>query len=63
MGQVMSTRSDFAPEEYMKVMSTLQDKAPYTDFSVVKKVIEDSLGKPIEEIFSHFDEVPLGKKF
>jgi len=41
-------------------MSILQDECPPEPFGVVKRTIETEYGKPLEEIFSSFDETPIG---
>lgn len=38
----------------------LQDNVPHKDIDSVRATIEDSYGRPMEEIFSSFDAEPLG---
>ncbi len=59
LGQVLSMRSDLLPADYVKALSTLQDDAPAIPFDDVKKVIEQGLGQPVEELFDELEEVPL----
>ena len=59
MGQILSTRPDLLPVEFIRELPKLQDNVPPFLFTDVKKIIEKELKKPIEEIFSHFDEHPL----
>jgi ubiquinone biosynthesis protein len=59
LGQVLSTRADVVPEEFVAALQALQDRAPQFTFATVKKVIQDELGRPLEELFSSFSEVPL----
>lgn len=59
LGQVLSMRSDLLPSDYVKALSTLQDDAPAIPFEQVKKVIEQGLGQPLEEIYAELDEEPL----
>ena len=59
MGQILSTRPDLLPVEYIKELPKLQDDVPSFPFSDVKKIIEDELKQPVNEIFLEFDEQPI----
>ncbi len=59
LGQVLSMRSDLLPRDYVKALSTLQDKAPDIPFEQVERAIEQGLGQPLAEIFADLDETPL----
>ncbi|MCZ7383140.1 MAG: AarF/ABC1/UbiB kinase family protein [Candidatus Methanoperedens sp.] len=54
-GQILSTRYDLIPEEYIQELSRLQDSAPAFEFSEAKKVIEKEFGRKLEEIFQSFN--------
>lgn len=58
-GQLLSTRSDFLPEAILKELAKLQDKVPPFDGKIAQAIIEKSLGKPIQVLFSEFDPAPL----
>ncbi len=58
-GQILSTRRDLIPEEYVRELEKLQDRVPPFDYSDVKKRIEKELGRNIEEIFLYLDPVPI----
>ena len=60
-GQVLSTRVDVVPEEYIRELSTLQDDVPVSTTSgeYARRVIKRELGKDVKELFSHFEEVPF----
>lgn len=60
LGQIMSMRTDILPEEYCIELKKLQTGVPPMDFSTVKKIIEGSYGLPLEEVFTAFDEEPIG---
>ncbi len=60
LGQILSTRRDLLPEEYILALETLQDDAPVLAADVVRRAVEDGLGATIEESFRSFDETPLG---
>ena len=59
LGQMLSTRPDLLPPEIAKELAKLQDKVPPFPGDVAIKVVEDSYGQPINEIFEYFDETPL----
>ena len=50
LGQLLSTRPDVAPPEYVDVLSTLQDEVPPADWAAAKEVLEAELG-PVDETF------------
>jgi ubiquinone biosynthesis protein len=58
-GQVLSTRRDVLPEDIADELAKLQDRVPPFDSQAAVKKIEASLGAPIAEIFSEFDETPV----
>lgn len=59
LGQILSTRADLLPPEYLAELIKLQDSAPPVAFEEIQKVLLTELGQPIEQIFAHFDPVPL----
>ncbi len=59
LGQLMSTRADLFPPEYIEEFKKLQDRVPPISFQEVKAVIETELERPIGEIFAEFDAESL----
>jgi predicted unusual protein kinase regulating ubiquinone biosynthesis (AarF/ABC1/UbiB family) len=59
VGQFLSSRKDFLPDEYIEELSELQDQVPPHDFGEIRQRIIDELGSAPEEIFSEFDKEPL----
>eukprot|EP01126_Amoeba_proteus_P002666 TRINITY_DN10842_c0_g1_i2.p1 TRINITY_DN10842_c0_g1~~TRINITY_DN10842_c0_g1_i2.p1 ORF type:complete len:500 (-),score=80.46 TRINITY_DN10842_c0_g1_i2:1171-2670(-) len=59
--QLMSTLDDFVPPAYMRWCKKMQDEVP-TEFGPgqAREIVERSLGKPIEEIFSRWNDIPRG---
>jgi ubiquinone biosynthesis protein len=55
LGQLMSTRADIFPPEYIKEFEKLQDRVPPIAFSDVKGVIEKELKRPLDQIFAEFN--------
>jgi aarF domain-containing kinase len=60
--QIVSTRDEFVPPQYMRELKRLQANAPpQRGPEEVKSLVEDAMGKPLSDIFSSFDlEKPLG---
>lgn len=50
--------AEFAPV-YQEVLARLQSAAPSLPADACRRVIEADLGKPIDELFARFDDVPL----
>ena len=59
LGQVLSTRSDIIPANYVAEFAKLQDMVPGFPLSEVRTQIRDQLGGEIEEFFSFFSEAPV----
>lgn len=59
MGQVLSTRPDLIPVEFIDELSKLQDEVPPFPFVEAREIIEAELKSPIEDKFEKFDETPL----
>ena len=51
LGQLMSTRADIFPPEYIEELKKLQDSVPPIPFADIKQVIETELKLPIHTIF------------
>lgn len=58
-GQIASTRADLLPESWIEELKKLQDSVSPLPFDVIKSAIEKNLHKPINEIFSEFNETPV----
>ena len=58
-GQALSTRLDLLPPDIAQELIKLQDKVPPFDNEQAMKLIESQLGKPINELYRHFDATPL----
>jgi predicted unusual protein kinase regulating ubiquinone biosynthesis (AarF/ABC1/UbiB family) len=54
LGQLLSTRPDVLPPEYVDVLSKLQDEVPPAPWPEARAVLEDELG-PVEEHFDDFE--------
>ncbi|UVE50650.1 AarF/ABC1/UbiB kinase family protein [Haloferax larsenii] len=58
LGQLLSTRPDILPPEYIDVLGSLQDDVPPAPWSESKVVLEEELG-PVDEAFDSFDTDPI----
>lgn len=59
VGQIASTRGDLLPPEAVEELSQLRDHVPPFPFAQVREVIESSLGRPLEEIYTEFEVQPV----
>ncbi len=60
LGQMLSTRPDLVGLDMAKELQKLRDNTPATPFNKIKEVIEEELGRPINEVYKNFDETPIG---
>lgn len=58
-GQMLSTRRDLLPDDIALELARLQDRVPPFQGNVARRLIEDSYGKSISEIFRHFEDEPM----
>lgn len=59
LGQVLSTRPDLLPVEYIEELALLQSHVPPMPESEVVRVSEEELGVPWEDVFASIDPKPL----
>jgi len=59
MGQMLSVMSNFLPEEFQRPLEALQDRLPARPYPEIRQRILEELGKPPEELFIRFDEIPI----
>ncbi len=60
LGQLLATRPDMVGNKIADDLKMLRDNTPATPFDEIKDVIEGEIGKPLEEVYSEFNEEPLG---
>ncbi len=59
LGQLLSTRPDLLPDEYLQALANLQDNVSPVPFEEVKEIIEEELGTRISKAFNLFEEKPI----
>jgi len=59
LGQILSTRPDLIPVEFIQELSKLQDNVPSFPYPEARQIIESEIGRPLEDIFQHFENTPL----
>ena len=59
LGQVLSTRPDLIPQEFIDELSTLQDRVPPLTEAEVVAVMEQELGVPWEDVFETIEPTPM----
>ncbi|PWU10812.1 MAG: hypothetical protein C5B47_01620 [Verrucomicrobia bacterium] len=58
-GQMLSTRRDLITDDYYGELSKLQDTVPTFPTGEARRIIEEGFNKPIERLFSRFDDEPI----
>ncbi len=58
LGQLMSMRSDLFPMEFCMRLAQLQDRAVGFSPEAAMEIIREELGRPLETVFSQFQEQP-----
>ncbi len=59
LGQILATRVDLFPPEWIAEFSRLQDDAPALPFAEIHAQLTEDLGEPPENIFAELDLHPL----
>ncbi len=60
LGQVLAQRQDMIPPDFVHEFSKLQDNVPPFGMDLVRQQIRTELGHELEDVFSEFDEHPVG---
>ena len=59
LGQILSTRVDLFPPEWIAEFEKLQDRVPPVPFDKLREQLQEDLGASPEEIFSYLETEPL----
>lgn len=60
LAQVLSNRPDLLPDDLIHELEKLQSSVPPFEFKYVRSIIKSETGKDLEELFSDFEEKPIG---
>ena len=58
-GQMLSTRADLLPERYLEELRKLTEHVPPFPTAEARRLIEEELGRPVEELFAEFAAEPV----
>lgn len=58
-GQAVASRPDLLPKEYLDELQKLQDRLPPFENDIAFRLMEEELGKPVDEIFESIDPTPV----
>jgi len=58
-GQLLSTRPDIVPPEYIAALESLQDNLEPFSFAEVERTVEEELGAKISKMFDTFESKPI----
>jgi predicted unusual protein kinase regulating ubiquinone biosynthesis (AarF/ABC1/UbiB family) len=59
LGQLLSTRPDILPDEYIRALARLQDRVEPFPFSEVEPLVTAELGVRLSKAFAEFEATPL----
>src|SRR5437879_8189168 len=59
LGQLLSTRPDLLPPDYIHALSRLQDTIQPVPAARIIQIVQTELHAPIDELFQSFDDQPL----
>ncbi len=57
--QFLGSRADILRDEYVRILSLLQDAVPPRPWPEMRALIESELGGPVEELYAAFDPQPV----
>jgi ubiquinone biosynthesis protein len=59
LGQILSSGQGIFPEELVGEFKLLRDHVPAEPYAAVRQIVEEDLGRPLNEVFSSFATEPL----
>nr|WP_277754053.1 2-polyprenylphenol 6-hydroxylase [Porphyrobacter sp. GA68] len=60
LGQTLATRPDLVGDEAARNLLSLQDSLPPVDFALIRKSVEESFNRPLDQLYADFDPQPVG---
>lgn len=58
-GQLLSTRPDIIPPDYIEALTALQANVPPVSWTNIETLLREQLNAPVEEVFSEFNKEPV----
>lgn len=59
LGQLLSTRGELLPAEFVEELTALQDRAAPVPWEDIAAVLRSELGRPVEDAFAEIDREPM----
>jgi ubiquinone biosynthesis protein len=59
LGQIVSGGEGLFPPDLVEEFKLLRDRVPAESFADVRRVVEDDLRRPLDEVFAEFDHTPV----
>ena len=59
LGQILSSGEGIFPEELVAEFRLCRDQVPAEPFGTVRRIVEEDLGRPLDELFADFELAPL----
>ncbi|ACB51602.1 unknown [Crocosphaera subtropica ATCC 51142] len=59
LGQILSTRPDILPPNYIKALTALQANVPPVSWEAIERLLRQELQQPIESVFSNINQDPV----
>jgi ubiquinone biosynthesis protein len=59
LAQIISSGRGIFPDELVDEMVKCRDQVPAEPFATVRRVVEEDLGQPLEDVFAEFGRTPL----
>lgn len=59
LGQILSSRVDLLPPDWIEALTELQDGAPVLPWPLIEQAVVEGLGRPVSDAFAAFDQTPL----
>ena len=60
LGQILSSRKDLLDKDIIDELSKLRDMVEPFDTSIAKAIFKEELGLDIKQVFSEFNDIPIG---
>ncbi len=60
LGQVLATRPDLIPEDFVEEFKKLHDQVSSLPFSEIRRILEREMSAPLDQVFKEIDPTPHG---